>query len=305
MTDPTPPPATPVPLVHGDHRAEIVATGARLRHLVLDGIDITAPDPGPPTADDEYWGVILAPWPNRLRDGVLHFEGRRYQFPINDPATSTALHGTFTREPFEIVTRAADHVVLRAERPLAPPAWPSTIEVTASYRLTDSGLVAQVTAANTGAARCPAGLGVHPYLSPGGDVDRCRLWIPARVRITADARLLPIDHVPHQAGDVRLEGLQLDTTYGDLNVAGDGTATVVLHRADQRTVEVWAGPSARWFQVYTADTLPPPRARASVAVEPMTCAPDGLNGGGGAVLEPGEVLTLDWGIRCRSRSTRR
>jgi aldose 1-epimerase len=96
--------------------------------------------------------------------------------------------------------------------------------------------------------------------------------------------------------------LPLDTAFGGLARDADGITTTTLHRADGRDVEIWAGPSARWFQVFTCDTLPPPRTRAAIAIEPMTCQPDGLNRDGGDVLEPGQGLTLRWGIGLRGAS---
>jgi aldose 1-epimerase len=298
-------PATPgerLELALGTHRAEIVTTGARLRRLVLHGVEITAPDPGPPAADDEYWGVVLAPWPNRLQSGALLFEDREYRFELNDPVTATALHGTFTRAPFEVASRAGDRLELRAGQPLEPPAWPSSIVVSATYQLVAAGLAATVSVLNVGPGRCPAGLGVHPYLSPGGALDACGLSIPANRRLIADTRLLPAGEVPHPAGRLDLDGLPLDTAFGGLARDADGITTTTLHRADGRDVEIWAGPSARWFQVFTCDTLPPPRTRAAIAIEPMTCQPDGLNRDGGDVLEPGQGLTLRWGIGLRGAS---
>jgi aldose 1-epimerase len=293
----TPQPPTDAELTNGSSRAEIVTAGARLRRLTIDGVDITAPDPGPALALEEYWGVVLAPWPNRLRDGTLDFGGSRYRFAINDPATATALHGTLSAAPFVVTAKRADRVELRATTPPAPPSWPSTLGVTVSYQLDGDGMIGSLTAANLGSSPCPAGLGVHPYLAPGGPVDGCQLTIPAGLELTTDSRLLPVGEIARQTGRMQLEGRQLDTTYGQLSPSGGDKSAVTLHRADGHEVEVWAGPSARWFQVFTCDTLPEPRRRAAIAIEPMTCAPDGLNGPEPTVLGPGQQLTLQWGLR--------
>ena len=63
-------------------------------------------------------------------------------------------------------------------------------------------------------------------------------------------------------------------------------------------VEVWADGAFRWWQVFTGDTLAPPRRRRSVAVEPMTCPPDAFRSGRDLVtIEPGETWRGTWGIR--------
>jgi aldose 1-epimerase len=52
-----------------------------------------------------------------------------------------------------------------------------------------------------------------------------------------------------------------------------------------------------YLMVFTGDTLGPPKARRSVALEPMTCAPNGFQSGEGLLtLQPGERFSADWGI---------
>jgi aldose 1-epimerase len=57
----------------------------------------------------------------------------------------------------------------------------------------------------------------------------------------------------------------------------------------------------RWVQAYTGDDLPSPRARRSLAVEPMTAPPNALADGAGLlVLGPGGSDTASvscaWGV---------
>jgi aldose 1-epimerase len=49
--------------------------------------------------------------------------------------------------------------------------------------------------------------------------------------------------------------------------------------------------------VFTGDALPEGERRRSIAVEPMTCAPNAfVSGDGLVVLDPGETHTAAWGI---------
>ena len=49
--------------------------------------------------------------------------------------------------------------------------------------------------------------------------------------------------------------------------------------------------------VFTGDALPDAERRRSIAVEPMTCAPNAFASGDGlVVLEPGEEHAAAWGI---------
>ena len=55
-------------LQHGGQRASVVQRGGALQSYSVDGIDIVdgfADDELPPA----FNGAVLAPWPNRIRDG--------------------------------------------------------------------------------------------------------------------------------------------------------------------------------------------------------------------------------------------
>ncbi len=281
----------------GRSSATLDRTGARLRNLVLVGNRITAPHPDDDFATAAYWGATLAPWPNRLRDGELRFNDATHRFPTNDPNTGTALHGTFDDVEFRIAQRSPSTVTMISTTTLAPPRWPSAVSISTTFTISDGALVAELRAENVGDADCPIGLGVHPYLDPGGPVDDAAISLPAHSRITTDERLLPTGATPHEPGRLALGGVVLDTTYAELVRDGHGRAIAVLHRADGVDVEVWGGPAATHLQVYTADTLPEPRRRTAIAIEPMTCAPDGVNGPDATVVAPARALTMTWGIR--------
>jgi aldose 1-epimerase len=65
-------------------------------------------------------------------------------------------------------------------------------------------------------------------------------------------------------------------------------------------VRLWMDSSHRYAMVFTGDTLRPERRRRSVAIEPMTCAPNAFRSRDGlAVLHPGESAESTWGIGAR------
>jgi aldose 1-epimerase len=65
-----------------------------------------------------------------------------------------------------------------------------------------------------------------------------------------------------------------------------------------RAIDVWLEEPFRFVHVYTADAVDDPaRARAAIAIEPLTCAPDAFNSGAGfEVLEPGASVTARCGL---------
>jgi aldose 1-epimerase len=90
----------------------------------------------------------------------------------------------------------------------------------------------------------------------------------------------------------------LDNAFTDLERDDDGLARVELRNpATGAVVSVWLDGSYPYLQLFTGDPLPSV-SRRSLAVEPMTCAPNAFRSGEGLqVLEPGETTTATWGIQ--------
>jgi aldose 1-epimerase len=91
----------------------------------------------------------------------------------------------------------------------------------------------------------------------------------------------------------------MDTAFANLVPDSDGLIRVHLQApgGDPR-ITLWVEPAYKFLMVFTADAIPDTaRRRRSIAVEPMTCAPNAFRSGDGLiVLQPGESWTGSWGI---------
>lgn len=247
-------------------------------------------------------GQVLAPWPNRLRDGQYSFAGAAHQLPLTEPDRHNALHGLVRWLRWRLVDRSGSSVTCECALP-AQPGYPWQLSLRTIWSLTPAGLSATHQVTNLAAAPAPFGLAVHPYLQvPGCPVADLRLRVPGRTRLLTDPRMLPI-------GAAKIEGtdwdftaarpigeLVLDTAFGALLPEDDGGgSTVTLTTPDGTGVALWADSGFRWWQVFTGDTLPGDRRRRSVAVEPMTCPPDAFRSGRDVLpLEPGQSWQASW-----------
>jgi aldose 1-epimerase len=243
-------------------------------------------------------GQLLLPWPNRIENGSYEFGGRTHQLPLDEPARRNAIHGLVRWAPWTITEHGSDRVTL--DHLLHPrPGYPFALALRAEYALGEGGLSIRIEATNVGAEACPYGAGAHPYLAvASGRIDDETLEVPARTVLRADARGLP-------AGAERVEGTELDFRSGkpvgavpldhcftDLEREGDGRVRVRLSGA----TTLWADDSFPYLMVFTGDGLPDVDRR-SVAVEPMSCAPNAFRSGEGLIrLEPGETHAGAWGI---------
>ncbi|MCZ2828803.1 aldose 1-epimerase family protein [Modestobacter sp. VKM Ac-2986] len=249
-------------------------------------------------------GHVLAPWPNRLRDGRYTWDGEEHETPVSEHETGNAIHGLVRFVAWQVVERTSERVVL--EHLLHPqPGYPFTLRLRIAYELSAAGLRVQTTATNEGDRALPYGEGHHPYLAAGAGlhVDDCMLVAPGRTRLETDERAIPTGAVDVagtrydlRAGE-KVGDLLIDHAFTDLERDGDGLAWVRLTAPDGRGVAVWMDSAYGYLQLFTGDVVPEPRRREGLAVEPMTCPPNALATGEAVLrLEPGESTTAAWGI---------
>jgi aldose 1-epimerase len=300
----TPPTGAQHLLTRGEQTAVVTEMGATLRdyrvgdRVLVDGFPEDArPDGGR--------GQVLAPWPNRVRDGRYTFDGSEQQLAISEVAAGNAIHGLVRWVGWAAAEQGADRVALTTT------VWPQTgypwlLRLTATYALDDAGLTVELAARNDGTGAAPYGVGQHPYLTAGVPADHTVLTVPASRRLLSDDRSVPVGAedvtgTPFDFREGRAVGdLRLDEAFVGLEPGADGVVRVRLTEPRSRLgVELWTDGATRCLQVFTGDTLPDPgRRRAGIAVEPMSCPADAFNSGTDlVVLEPGDTHLLRWGLR--------
>lgn len=295
-------------LRHGQYRATVVEVGGGIRTLELDGEPLLQGYAAGAVCDGAR-GQLLLPWPNRVEDGTYHFGGEERRLALTEPATNCAIHGLTRWANWTLKDRGADQVTL-SHRLHPRPGWPGTLELEVTYTLADDGLTVAVTAVNAGSDPAPYGAGAHPYLVAGSPpVDGWELTLPAATFVHTDDRGLPLDRTPVDGTEYdfrsgRIIGeIQLDNPFTDLARDADGRCWVHLRdpQGRGREVSLWADARHGWLQVFTGDHLgDPDRRRTAVAVEPMTCPPNAFATGEDLlVLEPGESVTVRWGVQAR------
>ena len=293
-------------ITSGAHAATIVEVGGGIREYTVEGQPVLHPYSVDAMCDGAH-GTPLIPWPNRLGDGRYRFDGADHQVPLTEPDKHNAIHGFLRWRPWDVTEHAPDRVVM-ATRLHPRPGYPFTLDVAVDYSLSDAGLTVRTTAVNRGDQACPYGCGQHPYLSPGeGLIDDCTLQLDAATRIlTDDQRQLPTgrEAVAGTRYDLRtgrrIGDLEIDHAFTDLARDERGRAWVRLGRPDSTTAEIWVDETYPIIELFTADTLAPPRRRRGLGTEPMTCPPNALQTGDRVIrLEPDAAATSTWGVGLR------
>jgi len=295
-------------LENGGARAEVGSLAAVLRSLTVDGIHLTEPI-GPDVVAPMGCGIVLAPWPNRVRDALWHLDGQPQQLDITEPPRRNAIHGLLRNTAYRLLAHDASSVTLGAL--IAPQhGWPFLLDTSVRYRVELDGMTVTHSVHNLSPRRAPWAVGAHPYFRVGDvPVEQLTVTLTAEVRIELDERSNPAAQHPVDApgaggpGDLRagrrLDGLTLDSPYGGLANRDGRTDVAWLTAPDGSATTLWADPAFGWIQAYTPAAFPRSTGNGlAVALEPMTAPPDALNSGIGLIwLEPGESWSGSWGVR--------
>lgn len=289
-----------ITLRHGDVTAQVAQVGASIRSLEVAGVTIIPPYPLD-KASPSCSGVVLAPWPNRVRDGIWQDGDTTRALAITEPALNNAIHGLLRFTAYEIEQTSDATATLRAQ--IVPQTgYPYLLETSVTYALSTDGVTVTHSVTNHSSSPAPFALGTHPFVTIG-DVDArdLVLRLPAETYFETDDRLLPIGESPVNGGvdlreGQRLGNVSLDTGFATLHRDADGHVRTTLTAPDGRTVTVWQGEGFDYIQAFTTANYP--GQDLALAVEPMTAPAEAFNTGRGLRhLAPGETWTLEWGIQ--------
>lgn len=283
----------------GDALAVVTELAAGLRLFSRGGVQLTesyGDGQLPPGAT----GITLAPWANRIEDGIWYLDGKKQQLDITEVSRNNASHGLLRNSSYALV--AEDQFSVTLEAVIFPQhGYPFLARHQVRYEI-DAGLAMRVSQSfiNDSAAPAPFVLGAHPYLRLG-DVppEEMALTVHAGTRLVADERLIPRSSVPVDGdfdlgGGRSVGGLDIDVAFTDLEFDG-GIARQTLSAPDGRSVSLEQDENCAYVHVFVTDTFPG-RSKA-VAIEPMTGPANAFNSGEGLRwLEPGETFTMRWGI---------
>ncbi len=295
-------------IVASDYRAVVTECGAGLRVLEHEGRAVVDG-----YAEDEMAtggrGQLLAPWPNRIRDGAYTFGDQDLQLGLNESDRHNAIHGLVRWAAWTAEEHTETSISLGC-RLMAQSGYPWTLDLHVVFDLSADGLTVTQTATNLSDRPAPYASGAHPYLTAGeGPVDAWELTLPASLRLLADERKLPVgeepvDGTPYDFRMARpVRDTVLDDAFGELARAESGTTTVeVRDPASGRGVALWVDRHHRWLMAYSADDQPGAASRRSLAVEPMTAPPDAFRSGRDLLTlapagQPGDEVSVSWGIR--------
>lgn len=250
-----------------------------------------------PTAEADYDNVskassfIMLPWCNRIRDGILRFEGQQWQLQTA-PEDGTARHGDVRSRVWQVDEADNTRISLSFDSAQHENVnFPFRFSARAEYRLEDERFIWRLTLKNEDARRMPGGFGCHPYFVRTDDVE---------VLIPCDSQFKLVDYLAVSAP----EPIEPRVDFRRMRpLAGGEFNDLLTHRREGEPVrmhyprwnlslEMSADPVFRHILIYT------PPGNPSFAVEPQSNANDGFTlaergipDTGVFALEPGQSIS--------------
>jgi aldose 1-epimerase len=291
--------------ITGEYVSVIPLFGGNLNELILlkHGVLYTIID-GDKTLDslkgnttNFYRGAKLSPFPNRINKGRYQFNEAIYELERNDGLH--ALHGLLWNRPLFIKDQRPSEnsaqLLLSADIESLHEGFPFNYRIEIEYFLDAKQFSCSTKIINTSAVDLPIGDGWHPYFTTGTNINQLKLKLPQSRLLQMDNGIPTGVYLPNDLYQTPSPIQHTDLDHCFEISAADIVETHIMDEEKDITIVLWqrAGNKGYQFiQIYT------PPDRNSIAIEPMTCAPDAFNNKKGLiVLFPDEQIVFDFGLK--------
>lgn len=243
----------------------------------------------------KFKGSKLSPFPNRIYEGKYTFKHKTYQLPINEVEANNNLHAFLHNKPFQVLDHTADAhgagLKLKYAYKGTEMGYPFPYEIVLSYGFDQDGVIIGTEVTNTGPEELPIGDGWHPYFK-FEDINKVELQMDEVNRVSSN-RGNPLGPVMEYRELSAIGSIDWDDCF---EIIDNERFTLKLKDNKSKIELAWWQDGSEgkyhYLQVYT------PPTRNSIAIEPVTCAPNGFNTGEGMItLKPNDTMSMSFGIK--------
>ncbi len=241
-----------------------------------------------------YKSSILFPFPNRIHNGTYEFKGKKYKLNINETSLNNSLHGCIYNTHFTLkndnVSNDKASVTLHYSNKGTTLGFPFSYNFEINYIFTRHKMSLNFAVLNSGNEAFPFGIGWHPYFKTN-NITESVLDFNATHQYLFNEQMIPSSKtlLKHRTP------LKIGATFLDDCFITNKPATNFKTLEYDFDLEFSSKEKESYLQVYT------PPHRKSIAIEPMTCAPNSFNNKDGLLtLQPNEKF--DWEIELSYQS---
>ena len=267
--------------------------GAAITHLTLSGENGQLRSIIEPNDAFEFESSLLFPFPNRMENGKFQFEGKTFEFPLNDFGRPNALHGMIHNLPFQCVKEGESKLVLSLNYEGDLSYYPFPFKLQIDYELEKGRLNIDVRITNSGKESMPCGFGWHPYFNLGDDIDKAKLRLGNVVKAEVNELFIPTGKVtPYHSFDTLASFTDTNLDNCFIFEEEKKEYSVYLVYENKTVLDVWQDKNQRYVQVFIHPN------KKAIAIESMTCGINAFNTGQGLkILGPEEEWTFKLGLR--------
>lgn len=232
-----------------------------------------------------YPSSFLFPFPGRIAGGNYDYNGKEHQLLTNEGGRDNAIHGFIAEASFKLISQEltiSNAKLVFGYAFKGQEGFPFPADLNITYHILETGLSIDFQITNTGTNSFPFGLGWHPYFL-AKNLSEAVLDFESDEQLTADENQIPNGSEPIQF-QPKIGNQELDDTYLLLD------SKIRFSTSEYNMTMETFSTDKNFLQLY----IPP--NRNSIAIEPMTCAPDVFNLKNGLLeLAPNE--TYEWSIQ--------
>jgi len=234
----------------------------------------------------------LVPYSNRIKYGLLNWQEKSCQLPLNHLPEKHSIHGHGWQLPWKVIHQTDTHLTLEYHYQTAE--WPFSYSAQQVFTLRGSALRTELSLVNNATSQMPAGLGFHPYFSLTKETSlKCnveKMW-------AVDDESMPTSLVNPPKNLTRSDGLLITNSNLDNVFTGfSGAATIVWPEWKARA-DITTSSNCKFIVVYS------PKDQNYFCFEPVTHTTDainrsnsGINNTGIMTLNPQEKITISMSI---------
>lgn len=255
--------------------------GASLQKLNYNNIDlidgISADNNGLETYKNKYNSAILFPFPNRISNGTYTFKNTNYNLKINETALNNRLHGFVFNKSFTInetfTSKESAKIIFNYKYNGSTEGFPFPYNLELTYTFTKNKVSLDFEVLNEGKSAFPFGIGWHPYFN-APNLGDSTLDFEAKNQYLVNKNMIPTEKTPLK---FKTPLLIKDTFLDDCFITEKSNTSLKTDTYNVNINFTSKKPNS-FLQVYTPET------RDSIAIEPMTCAPNCFNNKKGLLI---------------------
>lgn len=234
----------------------------------------------------------LVPYSNRIKYGLLNWQEKSSQLPLNHLPEKHSIHGHGWQLPWKVIHQTDTNLTLEYHYQQAE--WPFSYSAQQVFTLKGSALNIALSLMNNSKSQMPAGLGLHPYFSL---TKKTSLKCSVEQMWAVDDESMPTTLIGAPKSLAKSEGLLITNSNLDNVFTGFSAAATIVWPEWKAKADITTSSNCKFIVIYS------PKNQNYFCFEPVTHSTDAINMSNNGIdntgimtLNPQERMTISMSI---------